>query len=38
MSGISKRIIAVVLTPSVLMGFTACKAKSKVNVGLFAQV
>ena len=32
MSGIFKKIIAVVLTLTVLMGFTACKAKSKVNV------
>ena len=32
MSGIFKKIIAVVLTLSVLMGFTACKVKSKVTV------
>ena len=32
MSGIIKKIIVVVLTLTVLMGFTACKAKSKVNV------
>ena len=32
MSSIFKKIIVVVLTLTVLMGFTACKAKSKVNV------